>query len=250
MNASAVTTPGVTTTTLAAELEARLPGNAERLAWDADQLRRHQRDRLRALLARAIERSPFHADRIGGVEPSRFELSDLPSLPVMRKAEMMEAFDEVVTDRRLDRSTVEAHLAASAAEGPSLLHGEYVCLASGGSSGLRGIFVQSCAEYADFGTSIMRVAWRRMRALGGPPPGGVALGMVAAASPIHSTGFAAGAVTEGPFRFFAAPATAPMSRIVELLNEIDPALLMGYPGKLAELGRERTPAGCGSRPWA
>ncbi len=240
MSAGAATTPPALGTTVAAELEARLPGNADRLAWDADRLRRHQRDRLRALLARAIERSPFHAGRLRGVEPSRFELTDLPSLPVMSKAEMMEAFDEVVTDRRLDRGTVEAHLAASVEHGPSLLHGEYVCLASGGSSGLRGIFAQTYGEYADFGTSIMRLGWRRMRALGGPPPGGVALGMVAAASPIHSTGFAAGAVTEGPFRFFAAPATASTSRIVELLNEVEPALLMGYPGKLAELGRERT----------
>ena len=36
-----------------------------------------QRDRLRALLARAIAGSPFHAGRLRGVDPDRFELSDL-----------------------------------------------------------------------------------------------------------------------------------------------------------------------------
>jgi hypothetical protein len=46
---------------------------------------------------------------------------------------------------------------------PSLLLGEYVCLLSGGSSGLRGIVVQTVGEYADFVASIMR------RAMAAPP---------------------------------------------------------------------------------
>ena len=52
----------------------------------------------------------------------------------MTKADLMANFDEVVSDPRLGREVVEAHLAASVRE-PSLLLGEYVCLASGGSSG-------------------------------------------------------------------------------------------------------------------
>ena len=51
----------------------QLPGHIERLGWSAGQLATFQRDRLRALLARAIECSPFHAERLRGVDPSRFE---------------------------------------------------------------------------------------------------------------------------------------------------------------------------------
>jgi len=40
------------------ELTARLAVHRRRLDWDADQLAAHQADRLRALLARAIEHSP------------------------------------------------------------------------------------------------------------------------------------------------------------------------------------------------
>lgn len=47
---------------------------------------------------------------------------------------MMDGFDEDVTDRRLTRGRVDQHIAASAAE-LSLLFGDHVCLASGGSSG-------------------------------------------------------------------------------------------------------------------
>ena len=55
---------------------------------------------------------------------------------------------------------MEEHLAVST-EAPGLLFDEYVCLASGGSSGLRGVFVQRIGEYAEFGCSIMRRAWTR-----------------------------------------------------------------------------------------
>ena len=125
-----------------AALAARLGEHLGRLDWDADRLALHQRDRLRELLAHALARSPFHAERLAGVDPTRFELHDLARLPTMTKAQMMSRFDDVVTDRRLRRHLVEAHLAASSAH-PALLLDEYVCLASGGSSGERGVFVQT-----------------------------------------------------------------------------------------------------------
>ncbi|HEY3649398.1 MAG TPA: hypothetical protein VGL33_15605, partial [Streptosporangiaceae bacterium] len=76
----------------------QMPEHIGRLSWDAGRLAAHQRDRLRALLARAIARSPFHAARLRGVDPDRFELADLARLPVMTKAEMMADFDAVPTD--------------------------------------------------------------------------------------------------------------------------------------------------------
>ena len=82
---------------------------------------------------------------------------------------MMAEFDAVVTDRRLSKHQVEQHLAASLHE-PSLLLDEYVCLASGGSSGTRGIFVQTLSEFAGLVASIMRPGYARALAAGGPPP--------------------------------------------------------------------------------
>ena len=142
---------------------ARLPDHIQRLPWDAERLAAHQRDRLRALLACAIERSPFHARRLEGIDPARFELADLAGLPVMSKEQMMAGFDELATDRRLTRARTEQHLAASAEE-PSLLAGRYVCLASGGSSGLRGTFVQTIEEFAEFSASILRRLVARLAA--------------------------------------------------------------------------------------
>ena len=44
---------------------------------------------------------------------------------------------------------MERHLARAVTD-PSLLLGEYVVLVSGGSSGRRGLFVQTADEYAEF----------------------------------------------------------------------------------------------------
>ena len=97
-----------------AELEARMPGHLERLRWPADWLASDQRDRLRVLLRHAIERSPFHARRLGPIaDPDHFELADLAHLPTMSKSDMMAAFDEVVSDRRLSLASIGQHIAES-----------------------------------------------------------------------------------------------------------------------------------------
>ena len=217
---------------------ARLPDHIQRLPWDAERLAAHQRDRLRALLACAIERSPFHARRLEGIDPGRFELADLAGLPVMSKEQMMAGFDELATDRRLTRARTEQHLAASAEE-PSLLARRYVCLASGGSSGLRGLFVQTIEEFAEFSASILRRLAARLAAAGPPPPDGVPVALVGAASPVHASGFAAAAAVGYPVRAISALATLPLADLVQRLNQVRPLVVMAHTSKLALLAGEQ-----------
>jgi phenylacetate-CoA ligase len=220
-------------------LARHLASQAPRVGWNAGQVRRHQRDRLRALLRHAIVNSPFHARRLAGVYAERFELDALPTLPVMSKAEMMAGFDEVVTDRRVTRRVVEEHL-GSCGPVPSLLFDQYVCLASGGSSGLRGLFAQTLDEFTQFVASVVRGAIAAIHASGGRlPPDGLEIGLVGAGAPVHSSGFGAATVTGTPVRFVSAPATLPLAEIVHRLNTASPAVLQGYPSLLRQLGEER-----------
>ena len=225
-------------TRMSAELIWRLGQYTQRLGWDAGQLAAHQRDRLRVLLEHAAEHSPFHARRLRGLHPERVELTDLARLPVMTKSQMMASFDDVVTDRRLSRRLAERHLAASARQ-PGLLLDQYVCLASGGSSGLRGIFVQTLGEFTDFVASLVRPGYARALAAGGPPPGGLVLGIVAAASPVHSSGFGAAMAAGPPVTLIPAPATLPLPEILARLHAAQPPALLGYASKLAEVAREQ-----------
>ncbi len=225
-------------TRVAGALGGQMPGHLERLGWPAARLAAFQRDRLRTLLARAVEHSPFHAARLRGIDPGRFELADLPRLPVMTKAQMMDSLDAVTTDRRLSRDLVEHHLAGSAAE-PSLLLGDYVCLVSGGSSGRRGLFVQTAEEYAEFVATVWRRTMAATLAAGGLPPGGLLIGIVGAGSPVHSSGLGAATATRPPLRLVSAPASWPTAEIVRRLNEAQPPVLLAYATKLAELAREQ-----------
>lgn len=88
----------------------------------------------------AVERSRWHRARLGPLDVDH--LSDdelLQQLPVMSKTDLMTRFDEIVTDTRLNRQMCEDHLEAMPPD-PYLL-GEYNLVASGGSSGQRGVFV-------------------------------------------------------------------------------------------------------------
>jgi phenylacetate-CoA ligase len=221
-----------------ATLAGRLDAHIERLGWDAGQLRRFQRDELRRLLVQAVERSPFHARRLVGLDPERFELEQLPELPVMSKGQMMSSFDELLCDHRLTRARVEGHLAALGME-PRLLDDDYVCLASGGSSGSRGVFVQTLGEYLEFVACVVRRGMARAVASGGPPPGGLPIGIVAAAAPVHSSGFGAAVATGYPVRLIPAPATLPTAEVVRRLNEAQPPALLAHTSKLLTLAAER-----------
>ena len=221
----------------------RLAAHIARLDWRPDQLAEFQRSSLRALLRHAAGHSPFHAARLAAAGLTRadidtFELSDLARLPVMTKTQMMADFDDVVTDRRLTRALVERHITDSATE-PPLILGDYIVLASGGSSGLRGTYLQTPQEYLEFGVPCIRRAMAAFIAFGGQPADGLVVGMVGAASPIHSTGFAASVATGPPVRFISAPATLPTATIVDRLNVAQPPALLGYASKLGELAREQ-----------
>jgi phenylacetate-coenzyme A ligase PaaK-like adenylate-forming protein len=218
-------------------LSTALPAAVDRLAWDRARLTEWQRDRLRALLATAIDRSPFHRRRLVGVDPSTFEVHDLASVPVMTKADMMGAFDDVVTDRRVTRSGAEQAVAATTTV-PRPIAGDYVVLASGGSSGERGLFVFAAPTFAEFASTLMRPAVGRL-GIGSPSAPAPRIAFVAAASPIHATGCAPCMLEGGPVEFDPVPVTLGLAVIVERLNALQPRVLYGYPSILARLAREQ-----------
>jgi phenylacetate-CoA ligase len=220
------------------ELLRRAPDHVARLAWSRARIAAHQREALRTLLAYAGERSPFHARRLRSVDPARFELADLAALPVMTKAELMEEFDDVLTDRRLGRALAEEALARTKSE-PQPLFGEYVCMSSGGSSGRRGVFVQDVDAIAEFISSLERARTKRMLLAGGPPPGGLTVAMIGASCAVHATGAGPAWTAGGPLRFVAVPVTLPLTEMVERLNALQPDALYGYPSALARLACEQ-----------
>lgn len=221
-----------------AEMERRTPDHVARLGWDAARIGERQRAGLRALLRHVLATSPFHARRLAGVDAERFEVADLAALPTMTKAHLMGEFDDLLTDRRLSRALCERALAATHEE-PKPLLGEYVCLASGGSSGQRGVFVLDTHALVEFFCSLNRPTMQRLLAAGGPPPGGFDIAMVAAASAVHATGCAPAWTAGSATPIVAVPATLPLDTIVARLEQLRSPVLYGYPSMLVRLAREK-----------
>ena len=119
------------------------PEAIARLSWSRKQVREEQVRGLRRVLAHAQRHSPFHARRLAHVDAEAFQLEDLEALPSMTKDDVMNAWDEVVTDRELHLQDVAAHLDGllSGEKTNAYLGGKYYAAATGGSSGQRGIFL-------------------------------------------------------------------------------------------------------------
>lgn len=219
-------------------LASKIPDHLQRRQWSTERLLHWQRDALASVLSNALERSPFHARRLRGIDPARIDPRDLSSLPTMTKDEMMAAYDDVVTDRRVTRAGLEAHLAGIGDE-PSLFLDEFLVLASGGSSGVRGMFaytVDSAAEYLAAG---IRATLARMLEAGsatGAPPG---IAMVAAHSAVHATRALARMFSGDLLQVTSISATRPLREIVAELERVQPGSLQGYPTVVAQLADER-----------
>ncbi|HEV8278621.1 MAG TPA: hypothetical protein VGQ26_23400 [Streptosporangiaceae bacterium] len=224
-----------------AEILARIPEHLERLSWSAERIEAAQRDGLRGLLAHAVAQSPFHRQRLAGTDVAGIEPGDLASLPVMTKTDMMAAIDDVFTDRRLSLAAIEQALAVTGTEPVPVLD-RYMALATGGSTGQRGVFVFEPAAKATFILSIIRSLLAGLHAAGGIPPGGLPMAMVGAGSAVHATGAAAAETvgTDVPVRVTSVPVTLPWPEIVDRLNALQPPALIGFASALARLAAEQS----------
>jgi hypothetical protein len=119
-----------------AYLASIFPQWVQRLRWPAERLRQERQERLRELLRVALASSPWHRERLAGVDPEAFTEEDLPGLPAMTKDDLMANWDGIVSDRRLTLDLAERHLAGLASD--AYLFDELHVIASGGSTGRRG----------------------------------------------------------------------------------------------------------------
>jgi phenylacetate-CoA ligase len=87
----------------------------------------------------------------------------------------MDNFDRIVTDPRLRRSELEAHLSGPEPERPYL--GRYKLFTTAGTTGVRGLFVEDAGEFASWIATCLRglASWglgpaTRLAGIGSPSP--------------------------------------------------------------------------------
>src|SRR5882757_2368805 len=118
---------------------AALDDHMDRLGWSAQQIRRHRDQRLRSVLAYAHERSPFYAERLRGLDFEAVTASELASIPMLTKAKAQSEWDAIVTAPDLNRAVAERVLREQTWF--SYTRNDQQVFSSGGSSGVRGVYV-------------------------------------------------------------------------------------------------------------
>jgi phenylacetate-CoA ligase len=215
----------------------RLMGlHVQRLQWSVEQLRLERQARLRDLLHVALSKSPWHRRRLAGIDQDHFEERDLERVPPMTKEDLMANWDDIVTDRRLKLENVECHLAGLTSD--AYLLDEFHAIASGGSTGVRGVYLYGwepwAVAYAGF---LRRTVWDRMvtpEVAAAPNT----IAMVAAHHATHMTSAIAETFSNPAMNVVSFPITAPIERIVEGLNEFQPTSMIAYASALDILARE------------
>ena len=217
-----------------AELQDAYLKGVRRLRWDAGRLAAERERRLRELLAFAADRSPFWRERLAGRDLASFTEADLPSLPVLTRAEMMAEFDRVVTVPGLTLARVQQHL--DQLDGDGYLDDEYRAIITSGYIGTQAVHVYGWDAFVTFVMQGSRWTGRR-----GEAPEAV-LAQAFATSTRHESGiFHAFSTFEsgGPASHGFA-GSDPLDEIVDGLNNARPAVqaLQAWPTLIWQLAQE------------
>jgi phenylacetate-CoA ligase len=200
----------------------------ERERWSREHLLAYQRARLREVLQHAAANSPFYREVLGDGRDGEI---DLQQLPVLTKTTLMAEFDRIVTDRRLRLTEVERHLASDRAGEP--LHGEYHIVATGGTTGQRGVVL-----YDQDAWEISVANVQRVLATMGLVPETRVLG-IGAPTPLHVTNRLFADLRPGRTDAPRLAVTMPLAEVVDALNAYRPEAVITYPTYIRRLAEEQ-----------
>ncbi len=215
-------------------VQAALEDHVKRLDWSREEIERHRTARLRGLLSFARERSPFHAARMDDIDPASATVDDLARLPPMVKQEAQREWDAIVTDPSLTHAGAERILAEQSwfSYTPS---GAQV-FSSGGSSGVRGVYVWGWETLI----TLACLAWRtqlRAERRAGTDAASARLVVLAAGEPPHASTPLFDVATTAGMETIVIPAGDPFDEIQAAVAQARPTHLVGYASVVARLAR-------------
>jgi phenylacetate-CoA ligase len=210
------------------------PEYLARLRWNTEMLQEHRTRELRRVLGIAKALAPAYRQRLANIDPMTATEADLTSIQPLTKCELMSNFDDFLTDRRLSRDLVEAHLAELSDD--AYLLDEFHVAESSGSSGRRGVFVYAWDAWPVYFLTLVRFRLRFQRA---HPQIGLTRrrATVAAGNAPYMT-YVLPRTFLGLANTTPIPATLPLPQIVDRLNALQPTVLDGYASMLSLLARE------------
>lgn len=221
------------------------------IGWDAwraerggpDAIARRQQARLAELVEFARSASPHYRRLYRGL-PER--VTDPARLPPVGKRDLMENFDDWVTDPHLTLAKMTSDLLSDPAKVGAVYRGKYLVFTTSGSTGEPAVLVHDRMSWTVAGV-VVRVRERRTL-IGAADLRALLLRGVRAAALVADGGHFAGVVmTEIARR--RSPRVArrlrvfsvlrPLADLVQELNDFKPTVLYGYPSAMLQLAAEQ-----------
>lgn len=216
-------------------VQAALEDHIVRLDWPRERIERYRDHRLRALLAYARERSPFYAARLRDLDPSTATAADLAGLPVLTKPEVLDQWDAIVTVPGLERETVERTLAEQTWYSYTPAGQQF--FSSGGSSGIRGVYVWDWELFVTLACLAWRTQLRDERLSQPPLRERPRLAVLEAGKPPHAGTPLFDIPTMPGMETIVIPAGAPFGEILSAAAAARPTHLVGFPSVVSRLAR-------------
>jgi phenylacetate-coenzyme A ligase PaaK-like adenylate-forming protein len=201
-----------------------------------------QQKRLCELVAFARANSRFYAEKYCGLPDV---ITDVRQLPPVTKVELMEHFDDVITDPSIRKADILKYIADLGNIGKPYL-GKYMAWTTSGTTGAPGIFLEDKNWDAVItAVNVLRMGgeWYTMDVIRGMMKAGGN-----SASVFANNGHFLGATMlerqrnsnrSRAKRIRLIPVTLPISEIVKQLNELQPAMFAGYASALGLLAQEQ-----------
>lgn len=193
-----------------------------------------QERKLKDMIAYAKQYSPWYKKRFAHIDVNKFTLDRLPEIPIMTKCDLMDNWDDIVTNRQIKFNKAGPFLVHE--KDYDLFHGVHL-FASGGSSGRRGVFLWSSDEIADFLAGMYRFQYRDDPHLVNPNEM-MRVASIAATRPVHLSQTVMALPLVENMQTLALSSIAPIDDLVRSLNDYKPDYLNGYPSVIKRLAQK------------
>lgn len=217
------------------EVQALMPEHVERLSWTEEQVKEHQTNKLRELLTVAKEKTKYYGEILADVDVDTFRIEDLKTLPPHDKIVHMDRWDDFSTTPELTYEIAEKHMESIRTGGNEnpFYKGKYLFVATGGSTGKRGLFVWDMGFIRQIICYTYRYVVHDEMINGYDGP--FRLATVEAPTLLHGSPYVFPSKFAPNMELLSLASTDPIPEVCSKLNEFNPTHLMAYASSVAEL---------------
>jgi phenylacetate-coenzyme A ligase PaaK-like adenylate-forming protein len=216
-----------------ADIREAAPEHQRRLSFSRDQVETEQARKLREILTHARASSRWYADRLSGLDVREVGVAELEAIPVATKTELMASWDDVVTVPSLRRADLKRFLETQTEFD---YYGErYQVFESGGSSGVKGLYVWDWEFFVVATNLAFRYEIRDARY---PPARHLVRGVVTSGVPPHASTPLFSVDIAPAMETVVFPVGRPMAETVAAMNRLQPTHLIGYSSVIGQLAEE------------